>query len=82
MAPEGITETFARVFPQLSAATAEYKLAVAQRADRWVAGCGGNEIPFTYNGRRWLYVFNPATCRHGYLDLDTDIVTFDYRSES
>jgi hypothetical protein len=43
----------------------------------WQIGCNGNEVPFTYGGRRWLYVWNGK--QHGYIDLDTDIVYEDYR---
>ena len=52
----------------------EYRNAVAGLADRWVPACGGLEVPFTYNGTRWLYVFNPRRHEHGHLNLDTDIV--------
>jgi hypothetical protein len=38
-----------------------------------IAACGGTEQPFTVNGRRWLYVYQPSSHRHGYLNLDTDI---------
>jgi hypothetical protein len=54
---------------------AEYVMAVDARADRWVTGCMGTEEPCTRNGRRMLYVYNPATQQHGWLDLDTDVVT-------
>jgi hypothetical protein len=43
----------------------------------WRVGCGGTEVPFTYGGRRYLYVFNGV--KHGYLDMDTDVVYEDYR---
>lgn len=58
-----------------SETSAEYAAAVAERADRWVPACGGQEVEFVHKGRRWLYVFNPATGAHGYLDLDADLVT-------
>lgn len=54
--------------------TAEYAQAVAENADRWVAACGGTEVPFAHNGAEWLYVWNPSTGEHGYLNLGTDIV--------
>jgi hypothetical protein len=59
----------------------EYMEAVANRSDRWVVACGGREAPFTYCGTRWVYVFNPSTEKHGYLNLDTDVVHDDYRTE-
>ena len=56
----------------------EFLAAVEARADRWVVACGGTEQPFTNrNARRMVYVFNPATGRHAYLDLGSDIVFAD-----
>ena len=78
MAPEGVNDTLGRIACGLSPATLEYQRAVARREDRWVPGCGGNEVPFTFNGGRWLYVFNPATCMHKYLNLDTDMIHDDF----
>ncbi len=59
--------------------TAEYAQAQAENADRWVAACGGHEEPFTHDGTEWLYVWNPSTGDHGYLNLGTDIVSEEYR---
>ena len=42
-----------------------------------VPACGGAEQPFTVNGTRWLYVWDNHDLRHGYLNLDTDIVNWD-----
>lgn len=53
---------------------AEYDVAINERADRWVPGCGGNETPITTRSRKtWLWCFNPAQCRHAYIDLGTDM---------
>ena len=52
--------------------TAEYAEAVENKLDAWVPACGGHEEP-TFG---FLYVFNPATVEHGWLDLSTDIVQF------
>lgn len=53
----------------------QFAAAVAANADRWVPACGGTETPFrTRLGYRLLYCYNPATGRHGYLDLGTDII--------
>ena len=52
----------------------EYRIAEAAKADRWVPGNGGREEPFTYNGIRYLWVWNPARGEHAYLNLDTDII--------
>ena len=63
------------------AARSQYRRAVADRADTWVPACGGNEVPFTHNGTRWLYVFNPGIRKHGYLNLNTDQVCRDFRGD-
>ena len=68
MSPEGVADTLARVRRE-------------QEQGRWQVGCGGHEVPFTYGHTRWLYVFQPSSGRHGYLNLDTDIVHDDYRSK-
>jgi len=57
-----------------SQTTPEYDQAVTENADRWISACGGKEVPFTVNGTEWLYVWNPRTGEHGYLNLGTDIV--------
>ena len=54
-----------------------YSTAMAGKLDNWVPACGGDEQPFTFNGVRWLYVYNPAQHLHGYLNLDTDVVNTD-----
>lgn len=46
-----------------------------------VPACGGLEVPFTFNGARWLYVWDKATGDHGYLNLDTDIIHADYKPQ-
>jgi hypothetical protein len=66
--PEGVADVLARVKRE-------------QEQGRWVVGCGGSEVPFEYWGTRWLYVFQPSSGRHGYLNLDTDVVHDDYRTE-
>jgi hypothetical protein len=41
----------------------------------WYPACGGTEQPFTTrNGFRLLYVYQPTTGNHAYLDLDRDMV--------
>ena len=48
------------------------------RGDNWVPACGGTEVPFTTRtGKRLLYVWQPSTGNHAYLDLDTDIILSD-----
>ena len=60
----------------------EYWEAIEQRLDKWVVACAGTETPFRHGRNRWLYLYNPATGKHGYLNLDTDVVEDDYRLES
>jgi hypothetical protein len=55
----------------------EYDQALEELADRWVPGANGTEVPGLRNGRWTLYVFNPGTRQHGYLDLATDVVEVD-----
>lgn len=43
--------------------------------------CGGLEVPFTYQGTRWLYVWDSETKEHGYLNLDNDIIYDDYKPQ-
>lgn len=66
----------------MTASEAEYWQAVEQKLDKWVPACAGTETPFQHERNEWLYVFNPASQKHGYLNLRTDIVTDDFRLES
>ncbi len=43
----------------------------------WVRANNGSEEPFLYKGRRLLYVWQPSSGHHGYLDLDRDMVYRD-----
>lgn len=44
----------------------------------WIPACGGTEVPFTArSGRRLLYVWQPSTGRHAYMDLGTDFILSD-----
>lgn len=67
--PEGMADVLKRVRQE------------QEENGRWVPGCGGSEEPFEYWGERWLYVFQPSSGRHGYLNLSTDVVHEDYRTE-
>lgn len=61
-----------------SDAVLEYERAVMTRADTWVPACNGLETwTRARNGREFLYVFNPAQGRHGWLERDADIVRDD-----
>jgi hypothetical protein len=39
--------------------------------------CGGTETPVMINGTRWLYVWQPTSRCHGWLNMTTDIVEWD-----
>jgi hypothetical protein len=44
----------------------------------WVPACGGTETPFTTRGgHRVLYVWQPSTGKHAYLNLETDMLMSD-----
>jgi len=42
-----------------------------------VPACNYTEEPFEVNGVRWLYVWQPSSGCHGYLNLDTDVIEWD-----
>lgn len=44
-----------------------------------VPGCGGTEKPFRIENRNWLYCYHPASGKHCYLNLDTNVPTWDRR---
>ena len=46
-------------------------------AECWVPACNGQEKPFVCHGIRWLYVWCRALGKHGYYNMDTDIVYDD-----
>lgn len=49
----------------------------AEQGD-WFPAAGGTETPFvTRNRRRLLYVWQPTTGKHAYLDCDTDLILSD-----
>jgi hypothetical protein len=48
------------------------------RSDDWFPASGGSEEPFTTRmRRRLLYVWQPSTGRHAYLDMDRDVILSD-----
>lgn len=53
----------------------EFDDACNEKRDVWLPACHGTEEP-SPDGR-WLYVFNPASSKHGWLNLHTDIVQED-----
>lgn len=52
------------------------KAADEKRAQgNWLVANNGTETPITYRtGRRLLYVWQPSTGNHAYLDLGTDMI--------
>jgi hypothetical protein len=60
-----------------AAAKQEAALMGDTREDYWLVGCGGSEQPVLFNGRWLLYMWNPGRQKHGWLDIDTDIVEED-----
>ena len=48
----------------------------------WVPANGGTEKPFlTRERRRLLYIWQPSTGKHAYLDCDTDIILTDAEAQ-
>lgn len=44
----------------------------------WYPANGGTETPFvSRSGRRLLYVYQPSTGQHAYLDCEVDIILSD-----
>jgi len=44
----------------------------------WIPACNRTEVPFiTRNRYRLLYVWQPSTGKHAYLNCDTDIILTD-----
>ena len=56
------------------AVTEEYAQAVLRLADDWIPACGGWEVPFPFQGGRYLYCYNPRRRSHRYLDCQTDLL--------
>lgn len=55
----------------------EARAAKANNGD-WFPACGGTEVPFeTRNRRRLLYVWQPSTGKHAYLDMGSDFILSD-----
>lgn len=47
----------------------------------WIPACGGTEVPFlTRSGKRLLYMWQPSTGRHAYLDMGSDMFLNDEES--
>ena len=53
-------------------------LRLAREQGNWYPACGGTETPTRYrSGRTLLYVWQPSTGRHAYLDMGTDLILSD-----
>ncbi|UCC72056.1 MAG: hypothetical protein JSV86_17060 [Gemmatimonadota bacterium] len=49
-----------------------------KRQGNWIPACGGTEKPFrTRTRHRVLYVWQPRSGRHAYLDMGTDMIIPD-----
>jgi hypothetical protein len=49
-----------------------------KRQGNWIPACGGTEVPFnTRTGHKVLYVWQPRSGDHAYLDMGTDIIIPD-----
>ena len=49
----------------------------------WYPACGGTETVFTSRtGIRLLYVWQPTTGNHAYLNVDTDIILTDEEAQA
>ena len=46
--------------------------------ENWFPACGGTEVPFhTRTGYRLLYVWQPSTGKHAYLNCETESILTD-----
>ena len=53
----------------------------AKSQGNWIPACGGTEAPFrSRSGRLLLYVYQPSTGNHAYLDCETDLILSDSES--
>lgn len=49
-----------------------------KRQGNWIPACGGTEKPFrTRTGHKMLYVWQPRSGKHAYLDTGTDMIVSD-----
>jgi hypothetical protein len=54
------------------------KRAAKAAQGNWIPACGGTEVPFkSRSGKRLLYCYQPATGKHAYLDMDSDVFLTD-----
>jgi hypothetical protein len=66
----------------LSVAELLEKRAKAKEQGNWIPACGGTEVPFfTRSGRRLLYVWQPSTGKHAYLDCNSDLILSDEEAQ-
>ena len=71
-----------KLLPITKTATFAAQIAHAEHTGDWIAACGGTETPFTSRtGRRLLYVWQPKTGNHAYLDLGTDLILDDAEAQ-
>ena len=54
----------------------------AEQGD-WVPACGGSEVPFfSRSGIKMLYVYQPSTGKHAYINCMTDIIMTDAEAQA
>lgn len=48
----------------------------------WLPACGGTEVPFkTRTGKTLLYMWQPSTGKHAYLDMGSDMFLSDEEAQ-
>ena len=56
---------------------------MANSKDNWYPANGGKEEPFiTRTGARLLYVWQPSTGKHAYLDTKSDLILTDEEAQT
>ena len=73
-----LRSSLAQMRAQMGTLSVDQQLAyidAAKAQGHWYPACNGTETPFTSrSGKRLLYVFQPTTGKHAYLDLGTDLI--------
>ena len=64
-------------YPSTKGIEVEYLDINVVPTETWVPACGGTEQVFIVDGVRWQYVWCVELGKHGYYNLDTDVVTTD-----
>jgi hypothetical protein len=51
-----------------------YAIASTMNRDTWVPASGGTETPCLYQGKYYLYVYNPKLKQHAWYDMRSDLL--------